>query len=49
MPLNEWKANGAARIVFAAIFTDVGSSLTCSTIFSLLNVLGATRYAREKP
>lgn len=42
-PLKEWKANGRARMPFAAYFTDSGSFLTVSTTFFELNVSGATR------
>jgi hypothetical protein len=47
--LSEWKANGAARIVFSATLTHSGWSAANSMIFVLLKVEGAKRYAREKP
>jgi hypothetical protein len=47
--LSEWKANGAARIVFSATLTHSGWPAANSMMFALLKVEGARRYAREKP
>ncbi len=48
-PLNEWKANGAARIAFPMYLILSGRLDTTSTIWVVLKVPGPTRYAIENP